>query len=311
MIGGETGIGKSHLAMGIAAALATGTPFANWRAYRPARVLYVDGEMARDLVQERIVDLKRRLGGADLDNLFVVCREDYADFEPLNTEAGQAAIRALVQRWKIEVVIFDNRMSLLSGDMKEEQPWTDTMPLVRFLTRNRVAQIWIDHTGHDKTKIYGSSTKEWQLDVVILLTKADRHDADVAFKMGFTKARRRRPETRADFATVTLMLRADEWHVDGATDTPRAGKVSPKGREFWVAFLDALRNSTTPGRVPRDAWFAECVRAGLFTEPPHGVDERERVKRLSQFRKYVSELRTAELIDVDGEIVIDLRRKPT
>jgi hypothetical protein len=98
MVGGGTGIGKSHFAMGMAAALATGMPFAHWHTHRPVRVLYIDGEMARDLVQERIADLKRRLGGADLHNLRVVCREDYPNFEPLNSEAGQAFVMALVDR---------------------------------------------------------------------------------------------------------------------------------------------------------------------------------------------------------------------
>lgn len=308
MVGGGTGIGKSHFAMGVAAALATGMPFAHWHTHRPVRVLYIDGEMARDLVRERIADLKRRLGGADLHNLRVVCREDYPDFEPLNSEAGQAFVMALVKRWKIEVVILDNRMSLLSGDMKDEVPWTETMPLVRHLTRERVAQVWIDHTGHDKTKIYGSSTKEWQLDVVALLTKVDRHGADVAFKIDFTKARRRRPETRQDFETVTLTLRDDQWHVDGATEAPRKPKLSPICQAFYSALHDALVITTTPGRTTRTAWFAECVRTGLATHAPPEANWRERDRLLKPFRKYISELKAAGLIGVDGESVTDLRR---
>ena len=310
MVGGQTGIGKSHLAMGMAAALATGQPFAHWHTHRPVRVLYIDGEMSRDLVQERITDLKRRVGGADLRNLRVLCREDYPDFQPLNTEPGQAFVTTLVQRWKIEAVFFDNRMSLLSGDMKEELPWTETMPLVRHLTRERVAQIWIDHTGHDKTKIYGSSTKEWQLDAVALLTKVYRHGADVAFKIEFTKARRRRPETRADFETVTLSLCKGHWQVEGAADAAQTPKLSPMCRAFHDAFLEALYVTTTPGRTTRAAWFAECVRIGLADNPPVGAPYQEKDKRQKPFRKYVAELKAARLIGVDGETVIDLR-KPT
>lgn len=308
MVGGQTGIGKSHLAMGMAAALATGQPFAHWHTHRPVRVLYIDGEMARDLVQERIADLKRRLGGADLRNLFVLCREDYPDFEPLNTELGQVFVRKLVQHLEIEAVFFDNRMSLLSGDMKEEQPWTDTMPLVRHLTRNRVAQVWIDHTGHDKTKIYGSSTKEWQLDAVVLLTKAERHGADVAFKMEFTKARRRRPETRADFETVTLALRDDQWHVAGAAEASGRTKLSPMCQAYYAALKDALSISTTPGRTTRAAWFSECVRSGIASNAPAEADWRERDRQQKPFRKYVAEIKAAGLIGVDGEIVTDLRK---
>ena len=310
MIGGQTGIGKSHLAMAIGAALATGRPFAHWRVHRPVRVMYVDGEMARDLVQERVADLKRRMGGADLCNLYVVCREDWPDLAPLNSEAGRVFIETKAKQWGIEVVFFDNRMSLLSGDMKDEVPWTETMELVRSLTKSRIAQVWIDHTGHDKTKIYGSSTKEWQLDAVALLSKVDRANADVAFQIEFTKARRRRPDTRADFEKVTLSLQDDEWRVNGAEAAPNKVRLSPMCAAFYAAFTDALSITSTPGTTTRAAWYAECVRTGIADEVPTGVDWRERTRRQSSFRKYVAELKAAGLIGVNGETINDLRKGP-
>ena len=124
LLGGPTGIGKTHLAMRMAAGMATGAGFAHWQAgHDGVPVPYLDGEMARDLIQERLAELKRRFGGTDLSDLIVVCREDFPEMEPLNTEAGQQFIAELVQARGIRAVCFDNRMSLLSGDMKEEQPW--------------------------------------------------------------------------------------------------------------------------------------------------------------------------------------------
>jgi hypothetical protein len=46
---------------------------------------------------------------------------------------------------------------------------------------------------------YGTKTREWQMDTVIHLEKADRPDTDVSFKLTFRKARERTPETRSDF----------------------------------------------------------------------------------------------------------------
>ncbi len=308
MMGGETGIGKTHLAMGMAAALATGQPFAHWRVHRKVRVLYVDGEMARDLMQERIADLKRRLGNADLSLLSIVCREDYPDMQPLNTDAGRTFILGLVAAWKVEVVFFDNRMSLLSGDMKDEVPWTDTMELVRALTRARVAQCWIDHTGHDKGKIYGSKTKEWQLDTVALISKVERADTDVAFQIEFSKARRRRPDTREDFASVTLALRDDRWDVETMAAKPRKTRLPPQTTQFYAAFQDALCRSATPGSATRGEWYGECVRVGLAEAFSGDADWRERSSKQSLFRKCLGQIKAAGLIGVNGEKVTDLRQ---
>lgn len=111
---------------------------------------------------------------------------DLGEMGPLNTAEGQAFVLKLIDRiGGVDAVFLDNRMSLLSGDMKEEQPWTDTMKLVKELTRRRIAQVWIDHTGHDTGRIYGTKTKEWQFDTVALMEKADRPGCDIAFSLKF------------------------------------------------------------------------------------------------------------------------------
>jgi hypothetical protein len=102
-------------------------------------------------------------------------------------------------------------MCLLIGDMKDEVPWTETMPLVWELTRRQVAQVWLDHTGHDGGHIDGSKTKEWQMDLVGLVETVEDPAADIAIRLRWTKARRRTPETRADFSPGTITLRDDQW----------------------------------------------------------------------------------------------------
>ena len=48
---------------------------------------------------------------------------------------------------------FDNLMSLVVGDMKEEDAWRDTMPLILELTKRQIGQLWVHHTGHDASQI--------------------------------------------------------------------------------------------------------------------------------------------------------------
>lgn len=320
-LGGPTGLGKTHVGFGMAAGMATGEGFLHWKASRASRVLYLDGEMSRDLVQERLADLKRRFGGVELSNLFVLCAEDreeiaamcpdLGEMGPLNTAEGQAFVLKLIDRiGGVDAVFLDNRMSLLSGDMKEEQPWTDTMKLVKELTRRRIAQVWIDHTGHDTGRIYGTKTKEWQFDTVALMEKADRPGTDIAFSLKFEKARRRKPSNRANFELITATLANDEWTVEGATNAGTRRKVSTMAAAFHNALLDALVITPTPGSATRDLWYAECVRGGLLG-PIHADDSREAADRKrSKLRKYIAELKAAGWIGVNGETVRSLAVNP-
>jgi hypothetical protein len=307
LIGGPTGIGKSHLALAMAAGLATGQGFAHWKARRPVRTLYVDGEMPRDLVQSMLRDLKARMGGADLSNLLVLCWEDFEDLDPLNSTDGRDFILAKVEQWDPGVVFFDNRMSLTIGDMKDEEAWAATMALVKELSKASVAQVWLDHTGHDNGHIYGTKTKEWSLDNVILLSKVGQ-PGEIAFELKFDKARRKRPETFADFAKATFTLSGGQW--TWTTDTAPAAeakvKMSPMCRQFYLALMEAFID--TPGSTTQTAWYGKCVKFGL-TEAIEPEDTyRERRSKRSNFRKYLCKLRELWLIGVDGETVNDLRK---
>ena len=50
------------------------------------------------------------------------------------------------------------------------------------------------------------------MDVIVLLEAGpEQPDTDISIKLKFTKARRRRQETREDFAAGTITLCKDEW----------------------------------------------------------------------------------------------------
>src|SRR5208282_3646421 len=98
--------------MAMASSIAAGRGFLHWTAPRPARVLFVDGEMSRRLMKVRLADAARRLGQIP-DTLSVVCRDDVGDMPPLNTTGGQAYIDNIIERLGgVDLVIFDNVQSL-------------------------------------------------------------------------------------------------------------------------------------------------------------------------------------------------------
>src|SRR5689334_12597156 len=169
MISAETGKGKTMLCIGIAYAIHLGCGFLHWKARRPARVLYIDGEMPIDLMLERI-----RLGaewfGVEMptDGVFFMSREDFPDMPPLDSDEWEAWIGPHLDAFRPDFLILDNLMSLTVGNLKETDSWQKVKPWIGSLAQRRVGILLVHHLGHDKSKSYGDSTKEWALDYVIL-----------------------------------------------------------------------------------------------------------------------------------------------
>jgi hypothetical protein len=208
--------------------------------------------------------------------------------------------------------MFDNVMSLISGDQKDEVPWSQTLPLVAELTRRGIAQVYLDHTGHNTDRQYGSSTKGWRMDAIGLMTPLPageyRARGEVAFNLSFEhpgKARRRVMDNWSDFETTTIRLTEDRWTSEVAnTETT---KLSPNAKLWHAALLNALCRSEKPGRTTRTEWYAEAVRTNLAEAIGKNDSPARRDKKLARQRKYSIELRNAGLIGIDGETVIGLR----
>jgi hypothetical protein len=172
--------------------------------------------MSSGLVKERLADAARRIGQSP-KTLFVLCREDVENMPPLDTEEGQRWLDGLIEALGgIDFLNLDNVMALTIGDLKDEEAWKPVIPWMRSLTKRRIGVLWINHTGHDATRSYGTKTREWQLDTVMIAEKVDDPDADIAMRLTFPKARERRPETRDDYEPVVLRLKDDAWTSEGA-----------------------------------------------------------------------------------------------
>lgn len=240
---GRTGLGKTLLALALGCGMASGQGFLHWRSARAARVLILDGEMPGELIRQRAIDALRRAGIVPKPGHLMIYARDAEDdlanhlptvgrMPPLNTQHGLSWVLALIDTLGgVDVVIFDNVMSLIAGDQKDELAWSDTLELVQTLTARRIGQIWLDHTGHNTDRQYGSSTKAWRFDAVgIMAPLSDemRNPQEVAFTLSFEnhgKARRRTPENWEDFETRTIRLREDQWTAD-ANGQPAAAKPS-------------------------------------------------------------------------------------
>jgi hypothetical protein len=299
LITAATGIGKTNFGLALGMRVVAGMEFLHWQGRRKARVLYIDGEMSRRLLRQRVLDEERRVGITP-ENFFALSREDIEGFKPLNTIEGQAWMDALIERvGGVDLVIADNIMCLTVGDMKDPEPWQQTMPWVLSLTKRTTGQLWIHHTGHDESRSYGDKTREWGLDTVAHFDEVKRHDTDVSFNLQFKKARERTPATRFDFQDVKIALIDDRWEYE-LTDTRRPGKVSPQTQKALDALVNVLAGDDvmllSGGRraARRAHWEAECALLGLVDkDKPHSAR--------TLFSKFRRELVAANRVACEGD----------
>ena len=293
LLSADTGLGKTNLCMACSAHRAAGVDFLHWHAHRPARSLYIDGEMSRTLLKERIADATRRLGSVP-DGWYVLSSEDIENFPPLNTPEGIALLNMLLdQLGSIEFIDFDNCMALLTGDHKDEIGWTQAFPLVMSLTKRRIGQLWIHHTGHDTSRSYGTKTREWRMDTTIHLTGEERDDVDISFKLEFRKARERTPSNRADFESVTIALVDDRWETTGRVVREK-GKPSDAEAGLLRVFDRLIKSPAMfmhkeHMAIHGEQWQSECLRQGV-------------AKTKNFFTSYRCRLVNKNLIECDSEI---------
>jgi hypothetical protein len=286
-------------------------------------VLYIDGEMSSTLMQRRIIDALGRAGGIDHpENPHFVCLNDLPTRPPpLNTEAGQKYMDNVIDDCGSEFLFLDNIQALLSGDMKDEEPWRNVLPWIYSLTKRKIGQAWVHHTGHDETHSYGSSTREWQLDAVGLLERLSDGPGDIGFKLRFTKARERTPENREDYEAKIIRLVDNQWSAEPverqggmsrqAAKSSKPKSPSPLATKFYDALIDALahtgeRRQDSAGlpSATDDQWRGELCRLGLV---PEGDDKVTQHSRRSLISKYRRELIAANWIACNGELSWSIR----
>jgi hypothetical protein len=193
---------------------------------------------------------------------------------PLDTLPGQRYVDALIAHLGgVDLAIFDNIQALtISEDDFGAGSWQRVLPWAKDLTRRVIGQIWAHHTGNDESHGYGSKTREWQLDTVMLMERVEQPDADIAFHIRFTKARERAPDNRQDFDNAIVRLAADAW------ESERGGHITKwTGKDRALELLvDAVAREGTippacehipprPPCVTDDLW-RRYVEAGTITD---------------------------------------------
>lgn len=188
----ERGVGKTFLSLSIGYAVASGTSFLKWKCETPVKVLYVDGEMPANLMQDRITKLMRGFGVELKDpSYFRLVTPDRQEkgMPDISTKYGQKLVEDVI--WDAKLVILDNLSTLASGmEENEADAWAPIQAWTLKLRQKGISVMLIHHAGRNG-KSRGTSRREDVLDTVIKLTRSDSYTVSegASFEVHIQKAR--------------------------------------------------------------------------------------------------------------------------
>jgi len=192
MVFAPRGVGKTHFALNVAYAVASGGGYLRWRAAKPHRVLLLDGEMPGVALQERLADIVANSAGEPPDPSYIRLLP-YDLFEmggpDLSTVEGQRALEPLIG--DAELLVVDNISTICrAGKENEAESWGLIQGWALEQRRKGRTVLFVHHAGKGGEQ-RGTSKREDVMDSVVKLARpADYCPTEGArFSVIFTKSR--------------------------------------------------------------------------------------------------------------------------
>lgn len=194
MIYAPRGIGKTYLALSLAYAVASGQWVFRWQAPKPRRVLYLDGEMPANTMQERLAAI---VAGYELEppepewlRLITPDLQGLGRRMPnLATQEGQTALQPHLEG--VELVVLDNLATLArAGRENDAEGWLPVQEWMLAMRQRGISVCAIHHAGKGGQQ-RGTSSREDVLDTVIALKRPCdyRQEEGARFEVHLEKAR--------------------------------------------------------------------------------------------------------------------------
>jgi hypothetical protein len=181
---GPPGIGKSFFALSLAWAVASGSSFLGWRAPRPRRVLYVDGELGAAELRERLA----LFGPAP--PLLALSAHDLGGGALLDLAENDGVTR-LMAAWNTpELLILDTLSTLAGLGSGDPERWTRLQRFLLHLKAYRRAVLMVHHANREGT-LHGTTRRETAVDLMLALRRPDEALAsgNARFEIHFEKTR--------------------------------------------------------------------------------------------------------------------------
>lgn len=261
------GVGKTQVMLSLSAALAFGGTFLRWKAAKPVGVLYLDGEMAGRVMQERIAAFLPERASETLAGNLRVFTPDLLDFgqalPDLATKEGQNSVEMLIDE-TTKVIAIDNLSAWCrTGKENESESWTIMSDWLLTLRRRGIAVLLVHHAGKGGQQ-RGTSKREDALDLCIQLARSGDYDpkSGASFTWSVSKGRHLHG---GDAADLDMTLAIDdgvarwEWKDAEISTAARVSALAEEGmtvtmiaEELGINRSTAWRALKKLGKVPAD-----------------------------------------------------------
>lgn len=253
LIYAATGVGKTYFALGAAHAVATGQDFLGWKCPTQGHVIYVDGELEADDMQERLGAFESIF--EPTNNLGILSYETAGDgpFPDVGTVEGQAVINAMI-RPDTKLIVLDSISTLNSGIENEAASWDMAQKWTRELRKRGVACLWLHHAGKHGGR-RGTSKKTDIVTTVIKLSRPEDYTADMGavFTISFADKARRMvgPEAKSFTARMTITDGKMEWTRQNL-DQPSEADIAR-----WTKMLEMEEAGKTQTEIGKEFGFSQ------------------------------------------------------
>ncbi len=250
----KRGVGKTHVALGIANAVAVGGRFLKWEAQKPRKVLYIDGEMPAAAMQERLRRISltedKKPPAPDYLRLITPDLQD-GPLPDLSTTKGRALLEELIG--DSELIIVDNLSSLFrTGVENEAESWQPVQDWALDMRRRGKSILFVHHAGKTGQQ-RGTSKREDILDVVITLKQPQGYGTEqgACFEIHYEKTRHFAGSDAAPFK-VQLKEQSDglwEWEIGESDDDIELNEVAEAINEGLTIKEIMIKTGLTKSQV--------------------------------------------------------------
>ena len=266
-------------------AVASQTPLLSWSCEHRGRVLYIDGELPGELLQNRLRELGPPLPETDFMVLSHSQFQSYGLMMPdLATEEGRDFFDVIIEKHNFDLIILDIVSTLVrSGVENDVESWCAIQDWSLHHRARGRAVAYLHHHGRSGNP-RGTSSREIVLDSRISLSAETdlSSDTETAFKIEYTKSREFYGADKVPIiAYISTQSGKVTWRYEVAANTRDRVrdlvKEGMKGKEIAKAL------GISPGRVSqitsklRHAKSAASHDGEKSTEREHEKHEEPRI----------------------------------